>query len=109
MYTICTAFVKRVIRRAYVGKWACYAMSRLSSLRSKRKYRLLVNVLSTPKEFIPELLKFACGMVTREFEIVGENVIDAGLRPGLINKSVDYYVCPRQSSIKEHSEGYHQR
>jgi hypothetical protein len=31
-------------------------------------------------------------MVTREFEIVGENVVEAGLRPGLINKSVDYYV-----------------
>jgi hypothetical protein len=31
-------------------------------------------------------------MVTREFEIVGENIVDAGLRPGLINKSVDYYV-----------------
>jgi hypothetical protein len=31
-------------------------------------------------------------MVTREFEIVGENVVDAGLRPGLINKSVDNYV-----------------
>ena len=38
-------------------------------------------------------------MVTREFEIVGENIVDAGLRPGLIAKSIDYYVCPRQLSI----------
>jgi len=39
----------------------------------------------TRKIFLP-------GMVTREFQIVGENVVDAGLRPGLIDKSVDYYV-----------------
>ena len=31
-------------------------------------------------------------MVTREFDIVDENVVDVGIRPGLINKSVDYNV-----------------
>jgi len=40
-------------------------------------------------------------MVTREFEIVGENVVDAGLRPGLINKSVDYYVSILVSNLSK--------
>ena len=40
-------------------------------------------------------------VVTREFEIVGENVVDAGLRPGLINKSVDYNVSVRVSNLPD--------
>jgi len=54
-------------------------MNKFGSLNSKAIYP------RTRKIFLP-------GMVTREFEIVGENVVDAGLRPGLIDKSVDYYV-----------------
>jgi hypothetical protein len=40
-------------------------------------------------------------MVTRELEIVGENVVDAGLRPGYINKSVDYYVSVHVSHLSK--------
>jgi hypothetical protein len=54
-------------------------MNKFESLNSKAIYP------RTRKICLP-------GMVTREFEIVGENVVDAGLRPGLIDKSVDYYV-----------------
>ena len=40
-------------------------------------------------------------MVTREFDIVDENVVDVGIRPGLINKSVDYNVSVRTSNISD--------
>ena len=40
-------------------------------------------------------------MVTREFDIVDENVVDVGIRPGLINKSVDYNVSIRASNLPD--------
>ncbi|HYA84812.1 MAG TPA: hypothetical protein VEH06_15385 [Candidatus Bathyarchaeia archaeon] len=40
-------------------------------------------------------------MVTREFDIVGENVVDVGMLPGLINKSVDYNVSVRASNLPD--------
>jgi acylphosphatase len=40
-------------------------------------------------------------VVTREFEIVGENVVDTGVRPGLINKSLDYNVSVRASNLPD--------
>lgn len=38
-------------------------------------------------------------MVTREFEIVGENLVEAGLRPGLIAKSIDHNVSVHVSYL----------
>ena len=40
-------------------------------------------------------------MVTREFEIVGENVVDAGVQLGLIDKSVEYDVSVRVSNLSK--------
>lgn len=42
-------------------------------------------------------------MVTREFDIVGENVIDVGMLPGLINKSVDYNVSLRANNSADNN------
>jgi hypothetical protein len=40
-------------------------------------------------------------MVNRWFEIVGENVVDAGVRLGLIDKSVEYDVSVRASNLSK--------
>lgn len=38
-------------------------------------------------------------MVTREFEIVGDNIADIGMRSGLIDKSVEYDVSVHVSNL----------
>jgi acylphosphatase len=40
-------------------------------------------------------------MITREFDIVDENVVDVGIRPGLINKSLDYNVSIRATNLPD--------
>ena len=40
-------------------------------------------------------------MVTRELEIVAENIVDTGLRSGLIAKSIDYYVSVHISYLSK--------
>jgi acylphosphatase len=40
-------------------------------------------------------------MVTREFEIVGDNVADVGMRSGLIDKSVEYDVSVYASNLSK--------
>lgn len=40
-------------------------------------------------------------MVTRWFEIVGENVVDAGVRSGLTDRSVEYDISVRASNLSK--------
>ena len=54
----------------------------------------------TPKQFISRLINLP-SRVTREFDIVDENVVDVGIRLGLINKSVDYNLSIRASKLPD--------
>ena len=54
----------------------------------------------TPKQFISRLINLP-SRVTREFDIVDENVVDVGIRLGLINKSVDYNLSIRASNLPD--------
>ena len=47
-------------------------------------------------------------MVTSEFDIVDENVVDVGICLGLINKSVDYNVSIGASNLPDNRVSYHQ-
>jgi hypothetical protein len=43
-------------------------------------------------------------LFTREFDIEGENIIDVGMRPGLLNKSVDYEVSVHSSNFPDQTK-----
>ena len=43
-------------------------------------------------------------MVTREFDVEGKDIIDVGMRQGLLNKSVDYEVSIHASNLPDENK-----